>query len=65
MTDARQFFIGGMKDVPKISRFMDVGRSVDVNTGNKYRTKTTNGHNRYGSMRQPKRIDKHSYQIDE
>jgi hypothetical protein len=50
MIDARKFYIGGMEEVPKISRFRDVGKSFDAKMGSNHRTNTT-GHNRYGSMR--------------
>lgn len=48
--------MGGMEEeVPKISRFADVHRSVDH--GRNHRTQTTSVHNRYNYMRQAKNID--------
>ena len=51
-----------MEEAPNISRFANVGRSVDARNGKNSRTQTTNGHNRHGSMKQAKRYGK---QIEE
>lgn len=61
MIDARQFYMSGMKEMGQYSHIQDIARSMDVQ-GRNNRSSTTGGHQRYGSMRQTKRIDRYGNQ---
>jgi len=62
MMDARQFYLNGMDDANHIMRIIDVAKSMDAkNSGrrNNRNGNTGSQQQRYGSMKQTKRIDRY------